>query len=44
MKATEFEYRHQTSIHLVIVTIVFLTYWIDRDDILWSFVQGRPYA
>jgi protein-S-isoprenylcysteine O-methyltransferase Ste14 len=44
MKATDFEYRHQILIHLVVVTIAFLTYLIDRVDIVWSFVLGRPHA
>ena len=44
MKATEFECRHQTLIHLVIVTIAFLTYFIDREDIVWSFLQGRLHS
>jgi hypothetical protein len=43
-KAADFEYRHQTLIHPVIVTIAFLTYLIDRVDIVWSFVLGRPHA
>jgi hypothetical protein len=31
-------------IHLVIATIAFLTYFIDREDIVWSFAQGRLHA
>jgi protein-S-isoprenylcysteine O-methyltransferase Ste14 len=42
-KATDFEYRYQTLIHLFIVTIAFLTYLIDRDDIVWALVKGQPY-
>jgi protein-S-isoprenylcysteine O-methyltransferase Ste14 len=43
MRATEFEYRHQTLIHLFIVTISFLTYLIDRDDIVWALVRGTSH-
>lgn len=39
MKATEFEYRHQTLIHQSIVAVAFLTYFIERDDIVWRFVK-----
>ena len=39
MKATDFEYRHQTLVHQFIVAAAFLTYLIDRDDIVWRFVK-----
>ena len=39
MKATEFEYRHQTFVHKFIVGAAFLTYFVDRDDIIWRFVK-----
>jgi hypothetical protein len=39
MKATEFEYRHQALVHQFIVCSAFLTYFIDRDDIIWRFVR-----
>lgn len=42
MKASEFEYRHQTLVHLLIVGAAFLTYLVDRDDIVWVLVRGRP--
>ncbi len=42
-KATEFEYRHQTLIHLLIVAISFLAYLIDRNDIVWAFVQRQSH-
>jgi protein-S-isoprenylcysteine O-methyltransferase Ste14 len=44
VRATDFEYRHQTLIHLLIVAISFLTYLIDRDDIVWALVRGQPHA
>jgi hypothetical protein len=40
MKATEFEYRHQALVHQFIVCAAFLTYFIDRDDIIWRFVKN----
>lgn len=40
MKATKFEYRHQTLLHQLIVGAAFLTYLIDRDDIIWRFVRN----
>jgi protein-S-isoprenylcysteine O-methyltransferase Ste14 len=39
MKATDFEYRHQTLIHQFLVAAAFLTYLIDRDDVVWRFVK-----
>ena len=39
MKATDFEYRHQTLVHQLIVGAAFLTYLIDRDDIVWRLVK-----
>jgi hypothetical protein len=39
MKATDFEYRHQTVTHQLIVLAAFLTYFIDPDDIVWRFVR-----
>jgi len=39
MKANNFEYGHQKLIHLLIVAIAFLTYLVDRDDIVWRFVK-----
>lgn len=40
MKATNFEYRHQTLVHQLIVGAGFLTYLIDRDDIVWRSVRN----
>lgn len=39
MKATDFEYRHQTLVHQLIVAAAFLTYLIQRDDVVWRFVK-----
>jgi len=39
MKATNFEYRHPTLLHQFIVGAGFLTYLIDRDDIVWRFIR-----
>ncbi|HZD47241.1 MAG TPA: hypothetical protein VE178_00730 [Silvibacterium sp.] len=40
MRATNFEYRHQTLAHQFIVLLALLTYLIDPDDIVWRFVRG----
>jgi hypothetical protein len=39
MKATDFEYRHQKLVRPFIVAAAFLTYLIDRDDVVWRFVK-----
>jgi len=39
MKSSDFEYRHQTLIHQLIVAAALLTYLFDRDDIVWRFVK-----
>jgi hypothetical protein len=39
MKATDFEYRHQTLVHQFIVAAAFLTYFVDGEDIVWRFVK-----
>lgn len=39
MKATDFEHRHQTFVHLAIVAAAFATYLFDRDDIVSRFVK-----
>jgi hypothetical protein len=43
VRATDFEYRHQTLIHLVLLTCAFLTYLIDRDDIVWALVKDQAH-
>lgn len=40
MRATNFEYRHQTLVHQLMVGAGFLTYLIDPDDIVWRFVRN----
>ena len=39
MRATEFEYRHQTLLHLLVVGLAFLTYTFQPDDIVWALVK-----
>ncbi|HTY84855.1 MAG TPA: hypothetical protein VMB19_11590 [Silvibacterium sp.] len=39
MKATDFEYRHQTQIHNLLILAGVLTYLVDPDDIVWRFVR-----
>jgi len=39
MKATDFECRHQMLVHQFIVGAAFLTYLVDREDIVWRFVK-----
>jgi hypothetical protein len=40
MRATEFELRHQTLIHQLLVGAGLLTYLLDRDDVVWRFVKN----
>ena len=39
MKATGFEYRHQTLVHMAILAVAFATYLFDPDDVVWRFVK-----
>jgi hypothetical protein len=39
MKATDFECRHQKLVHQFIVAAAFLTYSVDREDVVWRFVK-----
>jgi hypothetical protein len=39
MRATDFEYRHQTLLHLLVVGCAFLMYIIQRDDVVWFAVK-----
>jgi hypothetical protein len=41
MKATRFECRHQTQIHLLLVGLAVLTYLRYPDDIVWALVRGH---
>jgi hypothetical protein len=40
MKASDFESRHQTLVHQFVVAAGFLTYLLDRDDIVWRLVKS----
>lgn len=44
MNATEFEFRDQTLLHLVVVGAAFATYLADPVDIVWAVVEHRPDA
>lgn len=39
LRATDFEYRHQTLLHLLVIGLAFLTYAFQPDDIVWTFVK-----
>jgi hypothetical protein len=41
LKATDYEYNHPILIRLLIVGAAFLTYLIDRDDIVWRFIKNH---
>ena len=41
MKATRFEYQHQTLIHLLLVGLSSLSYFRDRVDIVWALVRNH---
>ena len=41
MQATEFEYCRQKLLHQFLVVAAFLTYLIDRDDIVWRFAKDN---
>ncbi len=43
MKATDFEVRHQTLLHMLVVALTFSTYAIARDDIVWLIVRDSPH-
>jgi hypothetical protein len=40
MKAANFELRHRTLLHQVLVAAAFITYLFDPDDIVWRFVRN----
>jgi hypothetical protein len=40
MRAPDFEIRHQTLLHQLIVGVAALTYLADRDDVVWRFVKN----
>jgi len=39
MKATDFEYRHQALLHLLLVGLAVSTYFLSPDDIVWAVVR-----
>jgi hypothetical protein len=41
MKASDFEYRHRTLLHLLVVGLAVATYFVSRDDIVWSLVRDH---
>ncbi len=41
MKATRFEWQHQTLLHLLVVGAAALTYLRDQVDIVWGLVRGH---
>jgi hypothetical protein len=41
MKATDFEYRHQTLLHYLVVGLAVSTYLFTRDDIVWAAVRNH---
>jgi protein-S-isoprenylcysteine O-methyltransferase Ste14 len=43
MSATDFELRHQTLLHFLLVSLAFLTYLFAPDDIVWAFVKGSSH-
>lgn len=42
MEATDFEHRHQTLVHQLLVAAAVLTYLLDREDVVWRFVKDSP--
>jgi hypothetical protein len=44
MSATGFEVRHQTLLHLLIVSLAFLTYLFTPDDVVWAFVKHSTHT
>lgn len=48
LKATDFEWDHPVFVHSMVVIAAFLTYLLDRDDVVWRFIkdhgaQARPW-
>lgn len=42
MRATEFEAQHATLLHQLVVGAAFLTYLLERDDVVWRFIKNCP--
>src|ERR1700683_5606207 len=43
MRGSDVEYRHQTVVHLIIVSVAFLTYLVQRDDVVWALVRAQSH-
>jgi hypothetical protein len=43
-KATQFEYRHQLLMHILVVAAAWLTYLANPTDVVWALVQHRTHA
>jgi protein-S-isoprenylcysteine O-methyltransferase Ste14 len=43
MSATDFEVRHQTLLHFLLVSLAFLTYLLVPDDVVWAFVKDSAH-
>jgi protein-S-isoprenylcysteine O-methyltransferase Ste14 len=41
MKATDFEYRHQTLLHLLLIGLAVSTYFLNPNDIVWALVRDH---
>ena len=41
MRATRFEFQHQTLLHLLVVGLSLVTYLADPDDIVWALVRSH---
>ena len=44
VKATRFEFRHQTLLHLLVVGLAFITYLFAPDDIVWLIVRNSTHV
>jgi hypothetical protein len=42
LRASEFEIRHPTLLHLLIVGAGWATYLADREDVVWRLIRGSP--
>jgi hypothetical protein len=43
-QASAYEMRHPWLIHNGLLLASVLTYWIDREDVVWRFIKSRPDA
>jgi hypothetical protein len=39
MPASDFEYRHQTLLHLLLIGLALAAYWAEPDDVVWAAVR-----